>query len=87
MQRRLLKVRDSKVFDTETIYVIAISILNTTTVLVHELVPSPTSMFDTDGQMRETKTKSNLKNSTKAEKSSRPLEKVIDMTFLDGFFG
>ena len=91
MSRKHLKVGDAKVFDTtETIYARAMGLqsscrgLNTETLLAHELAPHPTSMFDTDGQMREAKTKSNLKNSLKVEKSSRLSEKDVDVTFLDG---
>ena len=41
-------------------------------------------MFDADGQMREAKTKANLKNAIKVEESSRDAENDVDASFLDG---
>ena len=52
-------------FDTETIYARAMGLqtgpcaFNTETLLSHELAPYPTSMFDAEGQMRESTSKSN----------------------------
>ena len=48
----------------------------------HELSPIPTSMFD--GNMRDAKTKSNLKNALKVEVSRRLAEQDVEATFLDG---
>ena len=53
-------------------------------IMAHELSPYPTSMFDADGQMREAKTKANLKNAIKVEVSSRDAENDVDALFLDG---
>ena len=79
-----LKVGDVKVFDTETIYARAMGLqsgprsLYVDSIMAHELSPYPTSMFDADGQMREAKTKANLKNAIKVEVSSRNAKKCVE---------
>ena len=45
--------------------------LDTTTLMGHEQSPIPTSMFDENGNMRDAKTKSNIKNALKVEVSRR----------------
>uniref|UniRef100_UPI00359005F2 uncharacterized protein n=1 Tax=Myxine glutinosa TaxID=7769 RepID=UPI00359005F2 len=88
--RKHLKVGEVKVFDTETIYARAMRLqsdprsLDADSIMAHELSPYPTSMFDADGQMREAKTKANLKNAIKVEVSSRNAEKDAEASFLDG---
>ncbi|KAI0219559.1 hypothetical protein LSAT2_028913 [Lamellibrachia satsuma] len=52
--------------------------------LGHELSPIPTSMFDENGNMRDAKMKSNLKNVLKVEVSRRLAEQDVQATFLDG---
>uniref|UniRef100_UPI00358EAA80 uncharacterized protein n=1 Tax=Myxine glutinosa TaxID=7769 RepID=UPI00358EAA80 len=88
--RKHLKVGEVKVFDTETIYARAMGLqsgprsLDSDSIMAHELSPYPTNMFDADGQMREAKTKANLKNAIKVEVSSRNAEKDVEASFLDG---
>ena len=60
------------------------SSLDADNIMAHELSPYPTSMFDADGQMREAKTKANLKNAIKVEVTSRDAENDLDASFLDG---
>ena len=55
---------------------------DTRNLMAHELSPLLTSMFDDSGQMRDAKSKSNLKNALKVEVSGRNAN--IDATFLDG---
>ena len=51
--------------------------LDTTTLIGHELSPIPTSMFDENGNMRDAKTKSNLKNALNVEVSRRLAEQEV----------
>ena len=59
--RKHIKLEKSKVFDTEIIYARAMTLqatsrgIDTENLLAHELAPFPTSMFDADGHMRESK--------------------------------
>ena len=77
VNRKHVKVGEVKLFDTETIYAIAMGLqsgqcsLVADSIFAHELSPYTTSMFDADGQMREAKPKANLKNAIKVEVSSR----------------
>ena len=88
--RKHVKVVEVNVFDTETIYARAMGLqsgqrsLDADSIMANELSPNPTSMFDADGQMREAKTKANLKNAIKVEVSSRDAEHDVDASFLDG---
>ena len=88
--RKHINVGDAKVFDTETIYARAMGLqfsardLDTTTLMSHELSIIPTSMFDENGNMRNAKTKFNLKNALKVEVSRRLAEQDVQATFLDG---
>ena len=90
LSRKHIKVGDANVFDTETIYARAMGLqssacdLDTTTLMGHELSPIPTSMFDENGNMRDAKIKSNLKNALKVKVSRRPAEQDVQATFLDG---
>ena len=90
LSRKHIKVGDAKVFDTETIYARAKGLqssvrdIDATTLMGHELSPIPTSMFDENGNMRDAKTKSNLKNALKVEVSRRLAEQDVQATFLDG---
>ena len=71
LSRKHIKVGDAKVLDTVTIYARAMGEqysardLDTTTLMGQELSPISTSMFDENGNMRDAKTKSNLKNALK----------------------
>ena len=88
--RKHVKVVEVNVFDTETIYARAMGLqsgqrsLDADSIIAHVLSPYPTSMFDADGQMRETKTEANLKNAIKVEVSSRYAENDVYASFLDG---
>ena len=88
--RKHVNVVEVKVFDTETIYVRAMGLqsgqrsLYADSIISHALSPYPMSMFDADGQMREAKTKANLKNAIKVEVSNRDAENDVDASFLDG---
>ena len=85
--RKLVKVGEVKVFDTNTIYVRAMGLQSgqcsldaDDIIMTHELSPCPTSMFDVDdGKTREANTKSNLKNAIKVEVSSRDAENDVDV--------
>ena len=88
LSRKHIKVGDAKVFDMETIYARAMGLqssardLDSTRLMRHELSPIP--MFDENGNMRDAKTKSFLKNALKVEVSRRPAEQDVQATFLDG---
>ena len=90
LTRKHIKVGDSKVFDTETIYARAMGLqrtsrqVDTDQLLSHELTPYPASMFGDDGHMREAKTKSNLKKALQVEISGQLSYATINATFLDG---
>ena len=56
--------------------------LDADSTMAHERSPYPRPMID--GQMRETKTKANLKNAIKVEVSSRYYDNYVDTSFLDG---
>ena len=90
LYRKYIKVGDAKVFDTETIYARAMGLqssardLDTTTLMGHELSPIPTPMFDGNGNMRDAKSKSNLKNALKVDMSRRLAEQDVQATFIDG---
>ncbi|XP_041366765.1 atrial natriuretic peptide receptor 1-like [Gigantopelta aegis] len=58
--------------------------LDTDALMSHELSPVLTSMFDENGNMRDAKTKSNLKNALKVEMSRRLAERDVQAIFLDG---
>ena len=49
-----------------------------------ELSPIPTSMFDENGNMRDAKAKSHLKNALKMEVLRRLAEQDVQATFIDG---
>ena len=53
----------------------------------HELLPIPTSMLDEHGNMRDAKTKFNLKNALKVEVSTRLPGQGDQATFLGGCAG
>jgi hypothetical protein len=90
LSRQHIKVGDTNVFDTEVIYARAMALqrssrdLDTDTLMCHELAPVPTAMFDQQGNMRDAKTKSNLKNALKVDVSRRLAEQDVQTTFLDG---
>ena len=90
LSRKHITVGDAKVFDTETIYAKAMGLqssardLDAKRLMGHELSPIPTSMCDENGNMRDAKAKSNLKNALKVEVSRRLAEQDVQATFLDG---
>ena len=61
----------NKMFKTKKMGMMNSRDLNLTSVLQHELIPVPTALFDENGNMHITKTKSTLKNKLKVEKSNR----------------
>jgi hypothetical protein len=90
INRKHVNMGKAKVFDTETIYARAIGLqssgrsLDMDTLLAHELAPFPTSMFDSNGQMRDAKAKSMLKNALKVVSTNRTSETEFEAVFLDG---
>ena len=88
--KRHVKVGDSLVFDTETIYARAMGLqsssrgIDTKSLLCHELAPVPTSIFDEHGHMREAKAKSSLKNALSVEVSTRRATSQIEAVLIDG---
>ena len=74
---RKVKVGDAKVFDTETMYARAMSLqagsrsLNINDIISHELAPYPASMFKSNGQMCDPKSKACLKNILRVDVSNR----------------
>ena len=85
--KKHLKVGETKVYSTETIYARAMAMQNISdgldiqTLLRYELSPHPASICDEHG-MREAKTKSKLTNALKVEVSSRAFSP--DGIFIDG---
>ena len=90
VRRKSMKVGDAKVFDTETMYARARALqagprsLNINDIIPHELAPYPASMFKSNGQMRDTKSKAYLKNILKVNVSNRHAERDVKAMFLDG---
>ena len=50
----------------------------------HELAPYPASMFKSNGQMRDAKSKACLKNILRVDVSNRHAERDVEAIFLDG---
>ena len=90
LTKKHLKVGETEIFDTETIYARAMGLhtspwaLNTNTLLSHELAPHPTSIFDEHGHLREAKSKANLKNALKVEVSERAHANHIQAECIEG---
>ena len=88
--RKSVKVGDAKVFDTETMYARAMALqagsrsLNINDIISHELAPYPASMFKSNGQMRDAKSKACLKNILRLDVSYRDAERDVEAIFLDG---
>ena len=88
--RKHIKDKESKIINTELIYVRAMALQNSDReiepqkLLSYELSSVPTSMFNEEGQMRPATTKSILKNALKVETSKRLSEVTLDAIFLDG---
>ena len=86
--RKALKVGSTPVIDTNIIYSRVLVLqqsrdIDLNKVLQYELAPVPTSMFDEDGLMRITKSKSTLKRKLQVEMSFR-LATNPDVTIIDG---
>ena len=85
--RKHIKVAASNVFDTEIIYARAVGLRRSARnyemnkLMAYELSPQPTSMFNDSGDMRDAKTKANLKNAPKVQTSVRNMK--IETAFLD----
>ena len=75
--RKSMKVGDAKAFGTETMYARAMAlqegsrILNINDIISHELAPYSSSMFKSNGQMSEAKSKACLKNILRVDVSNR----------------
>ena len=88
--RKRMKVGDAKLFDTETMYARAMTLqagsrsLNINDIISHELAPYPASMFKSNGQMRDAKSKACLKNILRVDVSNRHAERDVEAIFLDG---
>ena len=73
-----MKVGDAKVFDTETMHARAMALqvgslsLNINDIISHELAPYPASMFKSNGEMRDPKSKACLKNIFRVDVSNKP---------------
>ena len=88
--RKSMKVGDAKVFDTETMYArdMALQVrprsLNINDIISHELAPYPASMFKSNGQMRDAKSKACLKHIPRVDVSNSHAERDVEAIFLDG---
>ena len=58
--------------------------LNINDIISHELAPYPASMFKSNGQMRDAKSKACLKNILRVDMSNRHVEGDVEAIFLDG---
>ena len=87
---RKVKVGDAKVFGTETMYARAMSIqagsgsLNINDIISHELALYPASVFKSNDQMRDAKSKACLKNILRVDVPNRHAERDVETIFLDG---
>ena len=88
--KKHLKVGNTKVFDTNLIYTRVIGLqassrdIDINELLAHELAPVPTSMFADTGDMKISKSKSDLKKLLQTTVSVRQIEKEITCFILDG---
>ena len=88
--RKSMKVGYAKVFDTETMYATAMALqagsgsLNINDIISHELATYPASMFKSNGQMRDAKSKACLKNILRVDVSNRHAERDVEAIFVDG---
>ena len=57
--------------------------LNINDIISHELAPYPGSMFKSNGQMRDAKSKACLKNILRVDVSNRHAERDVEAIFLD----
>ena len=76
VNKRNTKIRDIEVYNTEIIYMRVMGLLSTGMVLLedvlkHELSPIPKSLFLDTGEMRPSKTKSDLKKMMQVVSSKR----------------
>ena len=81
-----MKVGDAKVFDTETMYARAMALqAGSRSLNINDIIsPYPASMFKSNGQMRDAKSKACLKNILRVDVSNRHAEKDVEAIFLDG---
>ena len=88
--KKSVKVADSKVYNTELIYSRVMGLqassrdINISEVISCELSPVPTALFNDSGEMRISKSKSELKNLTKVEISARYPTPEATCTVIDG---
>ena len=86
--RKSVRVGDAKVFDTETMYARAMALqagsrsLNINDIVSHELALYPASMFKSNDQMRDAKSKACLKNILRVDVSNRYAERDVGAIFL-----
>ncbi len=86
--KKAVKCGSGQIFDTQLIYSRLMGIITTRdidlkSVFHHELAPIPTSMFEDNGDMRITKSKSVLKNKLQVEHSARTIV-APDTIIVDG---
>ena len=87
--KKSVKVADSKVYNTELIYSRVMGLqassrdINISEVISCELSPVPTALFNDTGEMRISKSKSDLKNLTKIEASARHPTPEATCTVID----
>ena len=87
--KKSLKMGDSKVYNTELIYSRVIGLqassrdISISEVISCELSPVPTALFNDSGEMRISKSKSDLKNLTKVDVSARHVTQEETCTVID----
>ena len=85
-----VKAGNKIIADPELIYARALALRHINSdfdfesLLVYELAPHPTSIFDEEGLMRQAKQKSKLMTAMKIEVSTRSITHDVDSIFLDG---
>ena len=88
--KKSVKVADSKVYNTELIYSRVVGLqassreININEVISSELSPVPTALFSEFGEMRISKSKSDLKKLTMLDISARNSMSETNCTVIDG---
>ena len=88
--KKSLKVGDNKVYNTELIYSRVIGLqasprdISISEVISCELSPVPTALFNDSGEMRISKSKSDLKKLTRVDVSARHVTQEATCTVIDG---
>ncbi|KAG0722059.1 hypothetical protein GWK47_045188 [Chionoecetes opilio] len=88
INKKRIKLGSADCFDTNLIYSRVMGLMSSRDIdlkelFSHELAPVPTSMFEDNGDMRITKSKSSLKQKLRLEQSSRILP-APETTVIDG---